>query len=143
MDNGSLSIVLSIAAVVLAPLAGLAVAIITDHRSKQQTKLSYTAEEKNIDIREQEAETHYFAAITEGFVEQLRLVNNQYDRLSARYTDLEAKHTALEARFTEIDKQRAELLKHVEALEALVPTPPGPPPRPWNKKTFTGSHKIV
>jgi hypothetical protein len=53
-----------------------------------------------------------------------------------RIDTLEDKVGVLEERHRTDSRQKAEMVRHIIALEALIPTPPGPPARPaWNTET--------
>jgi chromosome segregation ATPase len=103
-----------------------------DHRSKRKGAIKETLGEKQVEVRAQDAETNQFAAMIDGFVEQVHLVNDQYDRLNKRYADLEAKCDDLERRLDATEAEKDAILRHLSKVERLVPVPPGPPTRPWS-----------
>lgn len=127
----NLPTILSLAALFASPLSGVVVAWIASRRSKKQTDVTVAVDEKGLVIQEQEANTRIFSAITEGFVERLRDINEAYDKLETRYNALEKRYTNLEARFEATENVKNQMINHIVALEALVPIPPGAPKRPW------------
>jgi len=108
---------IQIGTVCLVPLTGVVVAIIADRRSKNTTT-------QTVAVSEQEADTHQFAALTEGFVEQLRILKEDVAEQRGLVKSLTERVETLES-------QKLEMLAHILALEVLVPNPPGPPKRPW------------
>lgn len=86
-------------------------------------------------LGKREAQTHEFSALTEGFTESFRQMHLQIEELRGRIDTLEHEKDKLAAELHESTLERAELLQHLLAVEALVPNPPGPPTRPvkWQK----------
>lgn len=67
-------------------------------------------------VGEHEAKTHEFSAIVDGFETLLTQQKNELSELRNRVDKLES--------------YQRDLIEHVDILEALIPSPPGPPPRP-------------
>lgn len=82
-------------------------------------------------VSETEAETNQFSALTEGFVEQLRILkedlNEQRELRKSDRTEI----NNLTARVEANERREQEYLNHIGHLESLIPNPPGPPVRPW------------
>lgn len=138
------------------PLSGVIVAIIAKIRSDKPADppakpvAHDTMSAAEISVRktlaatsEKEAHNAEISIIIEGFtasMEALRLTV-----ADARLESSEAKMEATSARadvtklrqtMDAMAEQREELIDHIQALEALIPSPPGPPPRPaWSHKT--------
>lgn len=81
-------------------------------------------------ISRRQADTNEFSAMTEGFTESFRQMHLQIQELKGRVDALEIEKDELAAKLHESTIERAELLEHLRAVEALVPNPPGPPERP-------------
>lgn len=101
---------------VITGLILIVVAVIQSVRSKQNT-------DSTVSISKQEANTHEFGALTEGFVAQFELMkitqSNQTEEIKE-----------LTGRVKSMEDERIDILEHLSAVEALVPVPPGPPIRP-------------
>ena len=81
-------------------------------------------------ISRRQADTNEFSAMTEGFTESFRQMHLQIQELKGRVGALELEKDSLAEKLHDSTIERAELLAHLLAVEALVPTPPGPPTRP-------------
>ena len=116
------------------PLSGIAVAIIANRRSKKRD----TGE---VSVLQQEADTHGFAAVTaamkEAFDSQMEAfdlrLKDQGETIKEQATDIRV----LKQRVGTLEEINADLEdtvdkqdQHITALERLIPSPPGPPPRP-------------
>lgn len=137
--------VVTIIGLVAAPLAGVVVALIVDRRTKMRNSMEGTVAERSVKVEEREAYNHEVAIIIEGFTASLERTDKELARALARIEQSETSHriTREELKDTQIevkelrlkheqnDRQRAEMIRHIQALEALVPTPPGPPTRPY------------
>jgi predicted nucleic acid-binding Zn-ribbon protein len=103
--------------------------------------------EKQVTVSEKQAHTAEIAMIIDGFTESLAAVQSQLDRAEKAYLTLDAKHEELKqkheglvkdhetlaSRIDLSERDRAQMIAHIVALEALIPNPPGPPERPkWN-----------
>lgn len=116
------SLVLAIAALVIGPLSGIIIALVANHRAKKDTASSFNIQERTVSVAAKDADTHYFQAIIDGFVDQIRLSNERAEKLEAQINGLESRINAKEAR-------EALMLNHITTLENLIPIPPGAPPR--------------
>lgn len=137
--------VVTIIGLVAAPLAGVVVALIVDRRTKMRNSMEGTVAERSVKVEEREAYNHEVAIIIEGFTASLERTDKELARALERIEQSETSHriTREELKDTQIevkelrlkheqnDRQRAEMIRHIQALEALVPTPPGPPTRPY------------
>jgi predicted RNase H-like nuclease (RuvC/YqgF family) len=85
-------------------------------------------------VSEQEANTHEFTAIINGFKDSLKAVNDRVDDQNEQIKELQDKVHALEDTNAELTSEREMYLRHIATLEALVPNPPGPPTRPTPRK---------
>ena len=119
---------LALIALFLGPTVAIASSLIAAKVAKRNS-----VEGANLGRRE--ADTNEFSAMTEGFTESFRQMHLQIQELRGRVDTLEVEKDALAARLHESTIERAELLEHLRAVEALVPNPPGAPERPakWLK----------
>jgi outer membrane murein-binding lipoprotein Lpp len=129
------------------PASGIAVAVIADRRSKREHPTAVDVSQKTVKVSEREAATHEIAVIIDGF--NTSMTNLRADVTAAREDSataraeareareehglLKEKHEALTDRVETSERERAEMIRHIVALENLIPNPPGPPPRPdWS-----------
>jgi uncharacterized membrane-anchored protein YhcB (DUF1043 family) len=118
------SLIISIAALVIGPAAGLLVAVIANNRTKKDNQLTATFQNRRVDVDERNSETSYFTAIIDGFVEQNRVQN-------VALSKLEHKVESLEARVNNQEAREALMRNYIETLKKLIPNPPGAPPSPF------------
>jgi uncharacterized membrane-anchored protein YhcB (DUF1043 family) len=118
------SLIISIAALVVGPTAGLLVAIIANNRTKRDNALTANVQNRTVDVEERNSETNYFTAIIDGFVEQNRIQNLALSKL-------EHKVESLESRINNQEAREALMRNYIETLKKMVPTPPGAPPTPF------------
>jgi hypothetical protein len=88
-------------------------------------------------VGKQEATTHEFDAMRQGFVDSMADLREQLkeQKEEARLDREEAKrkHDELAQRVATLETEKYEMLNHVKILEKLVPDPPGVPIRPaWH-----------
>jgi hypothetical protein len=118
------SLVLSIGAIIVGPLSGVLVAVIANHRSKK-------TEDAQVDVQKDANSNQLVSVLIEGFTEQVRLVNASNEGLRLQVKALEDKNNQLEKRLDERDALKIIMLAHIGELEKMIPTPPGPPKRPF------------
>ena len=112
---------------ILALFLGPTVAIVS---SLIAAKVSRKNGVEGVKLSRREADTNEFSAMTDGFTESFRQMHLQIQELKGRVDALEREKDALAAKLHESTIERAELLQHLLAVEALVPDPPGAPARP-------------
>lgn len=126
-----------IIATVLGPISAILAVFISDRRSKQNTTATVT-------VQGQEAKTHEFVAITQGFSElreQLeedrRSLREDVQRLEEDRGTLREDVKTLTDRMEVVEEdnrlllaENTAIMEHLTIVEALVPNPPGAPPRP-------------
>jgi len=126
MDKETLTNIVLIAGPLLGVLGFLA-SLITIFRQARKDKSDNS-------VNKQEANTHEFDAMRQGFVDQMAELRKQLSdaRDEAREDREEAarKHTELADRVHTLETERHEILQHVKLLENLIPDPPGVPMRP-------------
>ena len=115
--------ILALAALFLGPLVAIISSIMVSRVSRKNSTEGAT-------ISRREADTNEFSAMTDGFTESFRQMHLQIQELRMRVDDLEKEKNILAAKLHESTIERAELLNHLRAVEALVPDPPGVPVRP-------------
>lgn len=116
----------------LAPLLIFAGVVVKGLWDFFAAKLQSRVGTKQVAVSEKEANTHQFQAIVEGFTHSLAAVREEAERANSRAD-------TLEGRLDTVERERAqehnEIIQHLSQIEALVPNPPGPPPRPaWLRK---------
>jgi septal ring factor EnvC (AmiA/AmiB activator) len=123
------------------PVSGIVIALIVWARSRRDTDATTAVAEKGVRVDERQAHTAEVAMIIDGFTESLAAVRSELkdartelsdarDELkdaAAKYDGLRQEHDALKE---QVDMERAAMITHIEALENLIPNPPGPPERP-------------
>ena len=119
---------LALIALFLGPTVAIASSLIAARVSKRNTV-------EGTNLGKREAQTHEFSALTEGFTESFRQMQLQIQELRGRVDTIEEERDTLAEKLHESTLERAELLQHLLAVEALVPDPPGAPVRParWLK----------
>lgn len=119
------------------PLSGIAVAAISNQRSKRQWSRDQQVAAANVNVSEKDAHTREIAVILDGYTKVNQALNTNLERAEKASTECSEKYDALERRFDEAERlnyaRRMELIDHIRRLEDLVPSPPGPPERPkWS-----------
>lgn len=119
------------------PASGLAIAWISNRRSKRQVVLETTNAARNVRVSEKDAHTREIAMILDGYTKVNVAQVAAIARAEASASGCNEKYEALERRFDESERRTSErlnvLIDHIEVLEKMVPTPPGPPARPmWS-----------
>ncbi len=143
--------ILDWAGIIMAPLAVVVALYVNDRRAKKSSEQSATVAGKTLEISEDEMETTRFQALTEGFnlsFNQLRTdLSRQTEKTDEAVHELGRQKTLTQAVTDELVLQKAEtrriadtvsgliedrgrLIEHLNAVERLIPDPPGPPPRP-------------
>ena len=119
-------------ALFLGPLSAIVVAFIASSVNRKNGKESGTVAQK-------EAATHEFAVLIDGFTDQISSMREDITaaRAEAKEAKTEAatansKVTELTGRVRTLEFEKGELIAHIELLENTIPTPPGPPPRPFS-----------
>lgn len=85
---------------------------------------------KQVTVSETEAQTHQFQAIIDGFTQSLAAVNQRATTAEDQSARANNRADSLENRVDQLEDERVLIIDHLNAVEALVPHPPGPPPRP-------------
>jgi ABC-type transport system involved in cytochrome bd biosynthesis fused ATPase/permease subunit len=85
-------------------------------------------------VSEQEANTHEFTAIINGFKESLKAVSDRVEDQNEQIQELQTKVKSLEETKAELESERQMYLSHIAMLETMIPNPPGPPIRPIPRK---------
>ena len=96
--------------------------------------------DKKLTLEEQIAADANDDRIAERRLVELKRLYEQVDELIVAKDE---QHTRIEAleRGREEDRIRmGEMDSHISDLEALIPNPPGPPPRPWLRGTTTPAY---
>ena len=133
--------ILTLVVAVGTPLSGIVVALVANTRSRRHVTREQVLATAGVKIDEKDAHTREIAVILDGYTAvnqaQLRALERaeaSADNCNKRYDTLETKYDLLVQRFEVAEEQNEErvrvLVQHVVALEAMVPTPPGPPERP-------------
>lgn len=121
-DNTSL--VLAVIALIATPLSGVLVGLISSRASRKNTTTTAA-------VSQQEADTHEFAELTNAYDKLLARSEAQYARLDLQYQELAGQHISVMEELRLLKDQYGAVIRHVIALEALIPNPPGPPARPF------------
>lgn len=111
------------------PIVGFLMFIVGVYQARKGHKTEEaeaTNDEKKLSIHQQDANTHSFAALIDGYSDQIKIFQAQYDALEKRHNELSEK-------YDELNDKYEQALQHIQALEALIPNPPGAPLRPWVK----------
>jgi hypothetical protein len=102
----------------------------------QANKARDTGKE-TVEVSERDVQTKAFTALTEMFTVglnevRLELASAKQDAINEKAARgvLETKVSNNLERITLLEDERSELKEHIIVLEGLVPSPPGPPPRP-------------
>lgn len=119
------------------PMSGILIAAIANHRSKKQWAKENQVAITQANVSEKDAHTREIAMILDGYTKVNQALNTSLERALDTSQECSDKYDALEARFDEereLNKHRQrEMIDHIMRLEALVPSPPGPPDRPeWS-----------
>lgn len=112
---------------VLAPLGIIIVAAIYLIGTLRSAKLNRDTGKETTDINEKDVNTKAAAQLTEMFTEGLNELRTELKEAKNQMKDLKLEVNELRA-----DNQS--LVAHIEALEKLVPNPPGSPIRPIMNK---------
>lgn len=137
--------ILTLIAAIGGPISGILIAILSNSRSKKQVGEEQTVARAAVRVDEKDAHTREIAVILDGYTAVNTALNKSLERAETGLTDCSEKYDALERRFEESEQRarereryeaalRLDLIEHIQALEALVPSPPGPPERPtWGR----------
>lgn len=127
-----------------APILVLVGVVITGIVQFLTQKWRNRVEHRQTAVSETEAQTHQFQAIIDGFTQSLAAVNSRATtaeaeakaaRTEASSAQVEGRRAndraaLLEGRVDQLEDERTKMINHIIDLEALIPSPPGPPPRP-------------
>lgn len=103
--------------------------VIAKWNNKSKSK-EIVVSEKLANVSEQEAQTHQIQAIFEGFNAAIAAASKRAEAAEAAVAKVSERVTKLEEEREEYLEERDLLVRHIVDLEALVPSPPGPPARP-------------
>lgn len=116
------------------PISGIIIAWMGARRSKRQVAAENQTATRTVAVTERDAHTREISAIIDGYTAVNKATTEALTRAENASSTCAEKYDALEARFEEAERQRRierrETIEHWEALERLIPTPPGPPERP-------------
>lgn len=110
----------NIITVLIASGFSVAVALIALRVNTKTAKETTTA---TISVQAQEADTHAFTAILNGYDGIIESVKSE---LSTAKEELQRVSDRLDT----VERDNFALSRHLDLLESMIPNPPGPPPRP-------------